>query len=76
MWLKEGDTNTGFFHKMANCHRWHNDVKSIKIDGVWVGEGQGLQLGIVNAFQNLLTDLGDWRANLGGLDFASLRSRK
>ena len=43
---------------------------------MWVGEGQGLQLGIVNAFQNLLTYPDDWRANLGGLDFAKLEESK
>ena len=70
VWLQEVDKNTRFFHKMENCHRRHNDIKSIKINKEWAGEGQGLQLGIVNAFQNLLIDLGDWKANLRGLDFA------
>ena len=34
VWLKEGDRNTGFFHKMANAHRRRNNVERIMINGV------------------------------------------
>ena len=33
VWLKEGDRNTGFFHKMANAHRRRNNVDRIRING-------------------------------------------
>ena len=33
VWLKEGDRNTGFFHKMVNAHRRRNNVDRIKING-------------------------------------------
>ena len=31
IWLKEGDRNTGFFHKMANSHRKRNNIGRIRI---------------------------------------------
>ena len=31
LWLKEGDRNTNFFHRMANVHRRKNQIGSIKI---------------------------------------------
>ncbi|RVX10791.1 LINE-1 retrotransposable element ORF2 protein [Vitis vinifera] len=34
IWLKEGDKNTGFFHKMANSNRRRNCLKKIKINGL------------------------------------------
>ena len=34
VWLKEGDKNTGFFHRMANAHRNNNTLDKVKIDGV------------------------------------------
>ena len=76
IWLKEGDRNTKFFHKMANSHRNHNEMARLKIDGIWHREGHDLKEGIVNAFQTLLFDPRDWRANLEGLTFSKLESQK
>ena len=38
LWLKEGDKNTGFFHRMANAHRRNNSLDRMKINGVWLTE--------------------------------------
>ena len=38
VWLKEGDRNTRFFHKMANAHRRKNQIGRIRINGVWFTE--------------------------------------
>ena len=38
--LKEGDKNTGFFHRMAITHRRNNSLDKIKINGVWLAEEQ------------------------------------
>ena len=46
LWLREGDRNTGYFHRMATAHRRRNSLDRIKINGVWLSEeqdGQGLQ---------------------------------
>ena len=34
VWLKEGDRNTSFFHKMANGHKRRNHMARLKINGV------------------------------------------
>ena len=76
IWLKKGDRNTKFFHKMSNSHKKHSEMIGLKIDGVWHMDGQDLQQGIVNIFQSLLTDPGDWRANVEGLIFSKLEDQE
>lgn len=35
-WLKEGDRNTNFFHRMTNAHGRKNQMTRIKINGSWI----------------------------------------
>ena len=67
VWLKEGDRNTGFFHKITNAHRRRNNVDKIRINGVWLTEENGIKEGIVNAFRSLLSNPGDWHPSVSGL---------
>ena len=53
-WLKEGDRNTGFFHRMANAHRRRNCLNSISINGRKLDKEEDIKEGLVDAFQNLL----------------------
>ena len=66
-WLKEGDRNTGFFHRMANAHRRRNYLKSISINGRKLDTEAEIKEGMVNAYQNLLSDPGGWRPPLPDL---------
>ena len=66
-WLKEGDRNTGFFHRMANAHRRRNYLKSISINGRKLDTEAEIKEGLVNAYQNLLSDPGGWRPTLPDL---------
>ena len=71
-WLKECNINTKFFHKMANSHKKHSERTGLKIDRVWHREGQDMKQDIINVFQSLLANPGDWRANVDGLTFSKL----
>ena len=72
IWLKEGDRNIGLFHKMANSCRKRNNIDRIHIGGDWLNGIEEVRTGIVNAFKVLLSDPGDWRASLEGLNFSRL----
>ena len=61
---------------MANSHIKHNEMTGLKIDEVWYKEGQYMQQGIINAFQSLLVDPRDWRANVDGLTFSKLEDQE
>ena len=72
LWLKEGDRNTGFFHRMANSHRRRNFMGKIKIEGRWVEEESEIRKSIVDAFQSLFTDPGGWRPNFPSVTLSEI----
>ncbi|RVW15175.1 LINE-1 reverse transcriptase-like [Vitis vinifera] len=67
IWLREGDRNTGFFHRMASAHRRNNAMGRIKVNGEWLVEKQEVKEGIVNSFQQLLTEDMVWQADIGNI---------
>ena len=67
-WLKEGDRNTGFFHRMATTHRRRNCFKSISINNRKLDKEDDIKEGLVEAFQNLLSALGGWHPILPEID--------
>ncbi|RVX00494.1 LINE-1 reverse transcriptase-like [Vitis vinifera] len=76
LWLKKGDRNTGYFHRMANAHRRNNSLDRIMINGELLTEDQEVRNGIVNAFQKLLSEEPGWRADIEGLQLNQLNSRE
>ena len=46
-------------------------MEKIKINGVWLSEEQEVRNGIVDAFQRLLTEDSEWKADIGGVRFES-----
>ena len=72
IWLKEGDRNTKFFHKMANAHRRRNQLNRIKVNGRCLTEESEIKEEIGRNFQELLTNPGDWKPSIDGLIFERL----
>ena len=68
-WLKEGDKNTRFFHRMTNAHRRRNFLQSRSINGRRLDKEVEIKEGLVNAFQNMFSALDCWRPPLPGLSF-------
>ena len=74
LWLKEGDNNTKFFHRMANAHSRRNWLSRLKVDDCWHTEELDLKNSVVGAFKNLYTEEGGWRPGVEGLPFMRLDS--
>ena len=72
IWLKEGDRNAGFFHRMENSRKRRNRLSQLRINGAWAIEQGTLDQDIVRAFKNLLSDPGDWKANHEGLPLSRI----
>ena len=69
LWLKDGDKNTGYFHKMANAHRRSNCLRKISINGKMIEKEADIRVGLIDAFKNLLSAPSEWRPSLPDLSF-------
>ncbi|RVW32476.1 hypothetical protein CK203_081299 [Vitis vinifera] len=74
LWLKEGDNNTKFFHRMANAHSRRNWLSRLKVDDCWHKEELDLKNSVVGAFNNLYIEEGGWHPSVEGLPFMRLDS--
>jgi hypothetical protein len=72
LWLREGDKNTRFFHRLANLHRRHNSISSLLIYGELSSEPDSIADCITQFYHNLFTEVDCRRPSLDGLDFSML----
>ena len=76
LWLREGDKNTGFFHRMANTHHRNNSLDRIKINGGWLSKEQEMREGVVNAYQQMLSEDSGWKADIGRLQLEQISQQE
>ena len=76
IWLREGDRNTGFFHRMASAHHRNNSLDRIKINEEWLSEEQEVREGIANAFHQLLSEDTGWKVDIGRLQLDQISQQE
>ncbi|GKU89920.1 hypothetical protein SLEP1_g3989 [Rubroshorea leprosula] len=75
-WIREGDANTRFFHKVANGRRAQNNIAGLMREGVWIEDPETVKDEIVKYFRNLFK--GDpWnRPKPEGIKFQKISEEK
>ncbi|XP_059630150.1 uncharacterized protein LOC132273143 [Cornus florida] len=76
LWLKEGDRNTKFFHRLANAHCRGNHIGRIRVEGELLCKEDEICKGIVDFYAKLFTETVGWRPLLEGLQFDSISSEE
>ena len=73
---EEGDSNTRFFHKVANSHLRNNCVETLCIYGVMSHDPNEVKEHIVQFSRNLYTEQSNWRPRMDNQAFSSIDRRK
>ena len=68
-WIKEGDSNSAYFHKMINFRRSSNAVHGILIDGAWVQQPNLVKNEAINFFLERFTEQNPSRPTMDGVYF-------
>jgi hypothetical protein len=76
LWLKEGDRNTKFFHRMANSHRRNNFIGCLNVEGTVTSDPKEVEEGIIWYYRQLYCESTEWRPTLTGLHFKALDSEE
>ena len=72
IWLKEGDKNTKFFHKLANSHHRYNSISSLLINGEMSTDQNSIADNITHFYTNLYSGEVGWRPKLDGIEFSMI----
>ena len=72
LFVKEGDNNTRFFHRLVNSHRNANQIKRIEVDGVLYEDDVDVHSQIVLFYQGLFKETEVGHPTMDGLDFACI----
>lgn len=55
LWLKEGDRNTSYFHKLANAHRRSNHIDQLVVQGTTIMDPERIKEEIIGFYEKLYT---------------------
>ena len=72
LFIKEGDNNTRFFHRIANSHRRTNQIRGVEVDGILFEEESDVTDQVVDFYKRLYQEPEAWRPTIDGLEFACL----
>ena len=70
--LREGDSNTKSFHRMANSNRRNNSIDNLNIDGVLTSDQEVIDDGIAWFYKSLYSEDKLHRPHLDVLNFSSI----
>ena len=72
LWLKEGDRNAKFFHRVANSHKRNNSIMNLRVNGVLIEDKEAIKGCITQFYQHLFSEQNEYRPHLDGLGFSRI----
>ena len=70
--MKEGDSNTWFFHKVAYSHLRYNRMERLRINGILSHNPVNTKDHVVQFYQRLYSERSTWRLRMDNQVFSSI----
>ncbi|XP_025982145.1 uncharacterized protein [Glycine max] len=74
-WLREGDRNSSYFHRIINHRRRVNALQGLCIDGGWIHDPNSVKIAVLQHFKERFSEQNPCRPTLEGIQFSSLDQR-
>ena len=71
-WMEDGDRNTKFFHRVANCRRKFNAIESIEVEGDLHVDDSSIKGAIVQFYEKLYHENFIFRPFLEEISYSSV----
>ncbi|PNY01857.1 cysteine-rich receptor-like protein kinase, partial [Trifolium pratense] len=71
-WVKEGDSNSRYFHESIKSRRKRNQLVALKDGDQWIQGVEEVKGFVKDYFENNFRERWEWRPNLNGIHFQSL----
>ena len=75
-WLREGDRNSSYFHRIINHRRRVNALQGLCIDGGWIHDPNSVKIAVLQHFKERFSEQNPCRPTLEGIQFSSLDQRQ
>ncbi|KAF1877966.1 hypothetical protein Lal_00049360, partial [Lupinus albus] len=72
IWIKDGDSNSKYFHRLVNVRRRNNNIHGFQINGIWIEDVKGIKNGVLTHFQTLFSHYNLSRPIIGGVPFRKI----
>lgn len=76
LWIKQGDKNTNFFHKIANSNRRCNWIDKLEIDGDFTDDKNLIRNNILEFYKDLFSEKESWRPSWNCSELASISDQE
>ena len=71
-WIKEGDSNSGYFHRLINHRRRVNAFQGLLVEGEWIHDPSRIKRVVLSHFKERFSEQNHHRPTLDGIQFPSL----
>lgn len=75
-WVKYGDDNTKFFHRIATAHKGINSINVLEVDGVTITNPKDIKEVAQNSYKHVYEETKSWRSELHRHDTSVISSEE